>query len=239
MEIEDQIPATLASSSSTNNVPLPTLAFYFCIPSNEQLLGYWDTVADRLFKIRNCMNIEGAVRQLPLFEPPIDPALLVAATAAGVDLSSVLNDLYAPLSNYRFAFMSQKAVEFCNDARSLGGALLAALANEDAEELALLRATDEKQVVESIQQIRENHVDEANQTLESLLQGRGISEARQTHYQQLLSSGLNAQEALNLVRLSTAHQLQSKAQLYEIGAAANFLIPDVSASISVPPWADR
>ena len=235
VEIEDQIPATLTSSSSTSNVPLPALAFYFCIPNNEQLLGYWDTVADRLFKIRNCMNIEGVVRQLPLFEPPIDPALLVAATAAGVDLSSVLNDLYAPLSNYRFAFMSQKAVEFCNDARSLGGALLAALANEDAEELALLRATHEKQVVESIQQIRENQVDEANQTLESLLQGRGISEARQAHYQQLLSSGLNAQEALNLVRLSTAHQLQSKAQLYEIGAAASFLIPDVSASISIPP----
>ena len=35
------------------------------------------TVADRLFKIRHCMNIQGVVRQLPLFEPPIDPALLV------------------------------------------------------------------------------------------------------------------------------------------------------------------
>jgi hypothetical protein len=34
-------------------------AFYFCIPKNEKLLGYWDTVEDRLFKIRNCMNIEG------------------------------------------------------------------------------------------------------------------------------------------------------------------------------------
>jgi hypothetical protein len=49
-------------------------------------------VADRLFKIRNCRDISGRVRQLPLFEPPIDPALLVRATAAGVDLDSVLND---------------------------------------------------------------------------------------------------------------------------------------------------
>ena len=30
-------PAALTSSSSTSNVPLPTLAFYFCIPNNEQL----------------------------------------------------------------------------------------------------------------------------------------------------------------------------------------------------------
>ena len=29
----------------------------------------WDTVADRLFKIRNCMNIEGVVRSLALFQP--------------------------------------------------------------------------------------------------------------------------------------------------------------------------
>ena len=41
------------------------------MPQNDKLLGYWDTVADRLFKIRHCMNIEGVVRQLPLFEPPI------------------------------------------------------------------------------------------------------------------------------------------------------------------------
>ena len=32
--------------------------------ANDKLLGYWDTVADRLFKIRHCMNIEGQVRQL-------------------------------------------------------------------------------------------------------------------------------------------------------------------------------
>jgi hypothetical protein len=34
----------------------------FCLPHNEMLYGYWDTVADRLFKIRHCMNIEGQVR---------------------------------------------------------------------------------------------------------------------------------------------------------------------------------
>ena len=57
---------------------------------NDNLLRYWDIVQDRLFKIRHCMNIEGVVRQLPLFEPPIDPALLVKVAAAGIDLSSVL-----------------------------------------------------------------------------------------------------------------------------------------------------
>src|SRR5207245_3639732 len=46
---------------------------YFGIPANDMLLSYWDTVADRLFKVRHCMHIEGAVQQLPLFEPRIVP----------------------------------------------------------------------------------------------------------------------------------------------------------------------
>ena len=48
-------------------------SLYFCIPQNTKLLAYWDTVADRLFKIRNSENIQGMVQQLPLFDPPLDP----------------------------------------------------------------------------------------------------------------------------------------------------------------------
>ena len=68
------------------NSPIRRRLLYFCVPENDKLLGYWDTVGDRLFKIRHCMNIEGQVRQLPLFEPPIDPALLVRARAAGLSI---------------------------------------------------------------------------------------------------------------------------------------------------------
>jgi hypothetical protein len=35
---------------------------YFCIPQNDKMLGYWDTVADRLYNIRHCMNIKGVRR---------------------------------------------------------------------------------------------------------------------------------------------------------------------------------
>ena len=63
--------------SNDGNEPLPKISTeYFCIPNNDFIFKYWDTVEDRLFKIRRCMNIEGIVRQLPLFEPPIDPATI-------------------------------------------------------------------------------------------------------------------------------------------------------------------
>ena len=64
---------------------------YFCVPRNDKLLGYWDTVADRLFKIRNSLNMQGVFRQLPLFDPPIDPAMLARAAAAGLDVAAVVS----------------------------------------------------------------------------------------------------------------------------------------------------
>ena len=114
---------------------------YFCIPLNSDILQYWDTVADRLFKIRNCMNIEGVVRELPLFEPPINPALLVRAAALGLDLSSVLSDINSPAPYYRFGYMLPKALELTSELKSLGGSLLGALEKKDGEALAALRAS--------------------------------------------------------------------------------------------------
>lgn len=136
--IEDTLLPITVVPSTTANEPIPKVeTFYFSIPSNDYLVKYWDTVEDRLFKIRHCMNIEGVIQQLPLFEPPIDPALLVKAAPAGIDLSSVLNGISAPTPRYRFKVVMQKAIEFCNEVKLLGEKLLSALEKKDAEELAL------------------------------------------------------------------------------------------------------
>ena len=216
--------------------PLPEVStLYFCVPKNNELNAYWDTVADRLFKIRNCMNIEGVVRELPLFEPPINPMLLVQAAAAGIDISSVLSDLYAPLPCYRFQFTLQKAMEFCADVRSLGGELLSALEKQDAEALAILRASQELQLLESVKETREQQIDEAQETLESLQESRKIAETRLSYYQGLLDSGLNPQEQLNLLHLTMAHAFESSAGEYELRASRNYRIPDVSLSFKILP----
>ncbi len=146
--------------------PLPML--YFCIPHNDKLLGYWDTVADRLFKIRHCMNIEGVVRQLALFEPPIDPGALVKAVAGRRRHRRALADLNAPLPLYRFNVLLQKANEVCNDVKALGAALLAALEKKDAEALALLRQGQEIRVLEAVKALREKQIEEAKENLEAL-----------------------------------------------------------------------
>ncbi|HLQ25409.1 MAG TPA: IPT/TIG domain-containing protein [Acidiferrobacterales bacterium] len=207
-------------------------SFYFCIPPNDQLLGYWDTVADRLFKIRHCMNIRGQVEQLPLFAPPISPALLVQAAAAGVDLSSVLNDINVPPPNYRFTFTLQKALELCSELKSLGGALLSALEKNDAEALSLLRATQEKSVLQAVLQIKQSQIDEANKNLAGLLASYAVTQSRQAYYQQLINTGLSGFENTHVSELKEAQTFQGASQIVEIASSVAALIPDFTLGAS-------
>ncbi len=184
--VEDTLLPITVIPSSSGSEPIPKLEiFYFCIPNNDFLTKYWDTVEDRLFKIRHCMNIQGVVRQLPLFEPPIDPALLVKAAAAGMDLSSVLNDLSAPTPYYRFRIVAQKAIEFCNEVKILGEKLLSALEKKDAEKLSLLRSQHEIQLLEAVKEIRKKQIDEAVETIGSLNKAFDLADARKTYYKEL------------------------------------------------------
>jgi hypothetical protein len=178
--------APTGPNTQTNGLLGLGSTLFFCIPQNEKLLGYWDTVADRLFKIRHCMNIAGVVRQLPLSEPPIDPALLVQAAAAGLDIGSVLSDINSPLPCYRFTYTLQKAMELCAELKSLGGALLSALEKKDAEDLAAKRAHHETQLLGLIKAVKEQQRDEALASADALTKSRDIAVGRYNYYQALL-----------------------------------------------------
>lgn len=161
-------------------------ALYFCVPRNDKLLSYWDTVADRLFKIRNSLNIQGVFRQLALFEPPIDPALLARAAAAGLDVGAIVNGLNQPLPLVRFAFLIQKAAEIAQEVKSLGNQLLAAMEKEDGEALALLRAKHERAVMQMVEQVKYAQWQEAIKAREGLLQSLALAVQRYTYYERQL-----------------------------------------------------
>lgn len=161
-------------------------ALYFCVPRNDKLLGYWDTVADRLFKIRNSLNIQGVFRQLALFEPPIDPAMLARAAAAGLDVGAIINGLNQPLPLIRFQLLVQKAAEIVQEVKSLGNHLLSAMEKEDGEALALLRAKHERVVMEMVEHVRYGQLQEAIKSKESLLQSLALAVQRYSYYEKQL-----------------------------------------------------
>lgn len=232
VRIESVVPAeTSGTSDGGGESPeLLTAPYYFCIPENETLLRYWDTVADRLFNIRHCRNIEGIVRQLPLFEPRIEPGMLVRAAAAGVDISSILNDVSASLPHYRFRVMAQKATELCADLKSLGSSLLSALEKRDAEALALLRSGHEIRLLEAVKQVRERQIKEAKETLEGLQLSRKVTEIRRDYYRDIKQ--ITENEQLQLDQLKSAHEWQTTGQIADIAATTLPLIGDFDVGVS-------
>ncbi|HEU4932633.1 MAG TPA: neuraminidase-like domain-containing protein, partial [Pyrinomonadaceae bacterium] len=184
VEIEGFVSPSVIPPADDSGDGMPLMPF-FGIPGNDKLLGYWKTVADRLFKIRHCQNIDGIVRSLPTFESPIDPALLVKAAGVGVDVASALSDINVALPHYRFNVMLQKATELCGEVKSLGGALLSALEKRDAEEMALLRSTHEMKVLNAVRAIKEKQLQEATATREGLDRTKELTTIRRDYYRDI------------------------------------------------------
>jgi|GEM_PF-402301 len=229
IQIENYIPALPEDGIEGDSLaPIPTL--YFCIPQNDKILSYWDTVADRLYKIRNCMNIEGVVRQLSLFEPEIDPGALVKAIAGGMDLSSALADLNAPLPYYRFNILLQKANEVCNDVKALGSALLSALEKKDAEKLSLLRQGHEYKLLEAIKTVRELQIEEAKKNLDGLKESKELTKIKIKYYGSKEFMNVGEIVASTLSGLSIVSH--TAGTIADVLAGVMFLIPDLKVGAS-------
>jgi hypothetical protein len=215
-------------SADTSVAPAPTTYkhTYFCIPPNEKLLSYWDVVADRLWKIRHCQNIEGVERELALFSPPIDPALLVRASAMGVDISTVLQDLNAANPRHRFAVLHARAVEMARSVVSLAGELLSAREKGDAEAMNRLRQTHEVALLSNLRESRRRQVTEAQNNLVALQRTRATVDARRVYYATLQPR--IPQETRYTEMTRRALQMAMRAQDANRAAQQSAFLPDFS-----------
>ena len=131
-------------------------------------------------------------RRLALFEPEIDPALLVEAEAMGLSLDSLLDDSASPTPNYRFNYLLQKAYAFASETKALGAAFLAATEKGDAEALGRLRAEHEVTFAAMVLDVRHQQLAEANAALDGLEQSRKGPVNRLRHYLQLIGADLSS-----------------------------------------------
>ena len=217
---------------------------YFCIPENPEMDKLWDKVDDRLYKIRNCMNIKGVVRQLPLFEPPIDPAMLVRAAAAGADLSSVIASLNAPPPAYRFTFLVRRAKHLAQQLRNFGADMLSVLEKKDAESLALLKQENETRLLKAMQDIHKVRVKQVEEEIAWLAFQREEIDVRLQHLmlaaQELMTDQEKAQqEAMTqaMITAGVAEGIELVAKVlyaipeFQTGAAGGFSSPFVTAQL--------
>jgi hypothetical protein len=169
----------------------------FAIPDNPNLIALGSTIDDRLFKIRNSQDINGVFRELPLFDPPIDPALLVQAVAQGVSISSVLQDLNGPMPNYRFQYLLSKALDLASDVKAFGSALLSTREKIDFENLSLLRAKHDTTSSTLLMDMKKLALDEANSTLAALQYSRNAPVSRLGYYLQQIGADLSGIPTVN------------------------------------------
>ena len=228
IELENILPDLSVLPESGAELPAPSITLsvlYFCVPANEKMFEYWDRVADRLFKIRNCQNIDGVERSLALFAPPIDPGMLVRAAASGLDISSIIAGLNAPTPYYRFNVLSQKATELAQEVRGLGNSLLQVLEKKDAEAMSLLRSELELKVLNAVKDMKLLQINEAKEQIEILNRTKAVTEERQTYYSKI--EKIISKEQLNLDKLSESQDYQFASQIVRTVAGALRLIPEM------------
>lgn len=201
----------------------------FCVPENSDLRAYWDRVENRLYKIRNCMDITGARRQLSLFAPEIDPRLLVRARAAGLSLEDVLNVTRGNVPPYRFIFLIEKGKQYASTVQGLGSALLSALEKKDAEELNRLRTVHEQNLLKLRKRVQELEIEAAEDTLASLERQRDTVEFRKNYYESLVQTGLLPWERTQQISRHTASGLHGVEAILGYLAGTLALVPQVGA----------
>jgi hypothetical protein len=205
----------------------------FCIPGNERMLAYWDRVADRLHKLRNCMDIEGVPRQLPLFAPPIDPGLLVGGRAAGLSLDDILAAAAGSLPPYRFRYLVDKARGYAATVQGFGAALLAALEKRDAEALAKLRNTHQKNILRLTTEVRRNELKAAEESVEIVRRKQAAAQYRIEYYGGLLASGLSVWEIAQYASRVTASVIKGVETIFNTAASISLLIPEVGSPFAM------
>ena len=205
----------------------------FCVPENDALKGYWDRVEDRLFKIRNCMNIDGIKRPLALFAPRIDPLLLVRARAAGLSIDDVVGAGAGELPPFRFRYLLERARSAVGMAKSMGDAMQRALTSKDAEELSQIRNTQQANILSMGKELKVIEIDNAQQAIDELGARKALVQARRDHYIELIGEGdLDAESVQKVARVTSgALKLVSTGLTAASGFAS--LVPDVGAPTTI------
>lgn len=205
----------------------------FCVPENQTLLQYWDRVEDRLFKIHHCMNISGMRRQLALFQPPIDPMMLVRARAAGLTLEDVLGNGNGSIPAYRFTYLIEKAKQYAQTVQSFGAALLNALEKRDIEELTLLRTVHERNILTMTKEIKKRQIQEAQYQYQGVVESKLNVQNRVNYYQGLIHAGLTNWETTQQISKHTASVLQIGDGILRLYAGISYLIPQIGSPFAM------
>ncbi|KAI8182565.1 hypothetical protein K4K51_000881 [Colletotrichum sp. SAR 10_75] len=148
---------------------------YFGFQANPEFGKLRSLIDDRLFKVRHSVDINGNVRRLSLWDPPLDVGALVsAATGAGSfgdllqqsnSMSLLVSGLGQVLPRQRFTYLLHKTFELCEKLRRTAGSLLSTMEKKDGEALQLLRSEQDTRLQRIMTEMKVSQKTEAERRL--------------------------------------------------------------------------
>lgn len=197
---------------------IPLINYNFCMPQNPVYEGLKLKGHLELYKIFNCRNIAGMVRELDSFAAATDSSTGMPIIGASGNLIVPGLANFSP-SQYRFRVVLERAKQVAQQAQQMESLFLAALEKEDAENYGRLRASQDLQTAKATVKLQDLRIAQANN--EKTMANLQLSKVNfvQGYYNNLISSGLSAYEISSLLSLQASAIYQGAASLLHIAAA--------------------
>ncbi|MFN0200978.1 MAG: hypothetical protein ACKVTZ_05630, partial [Bacteroidia bacterium] len=187
----------------------------------------WDTVQDRLYKLRNGLNINGEKQSPSMYGSPIDPArLLLAAQNGGINPYDV-SSLQAKIPVYRFRELAQHTEATINVVQNFGAQLYSALIQKDGEQLQILQATHQMNMLIFVNQVYQYQIEEAKTEIDILQTSLNTTQKQLAHYDNLITIGLLPIESSNITMQNATASLQEAAAVARGISIAGHLLPNI------------
>lgn len=205
----------------------PLLNYEFCMPTNPvyeslELKGNLE-----LYKIHNCRNIAGMVRNLEVFSAPTEGASGIPVIGTNGNLTVPGTSVYTP-SQYRFKVLIERAKQIVQQAQQLESLFLAAIEKEGAENYGQFQAKQGIETAKATVKLQDIRISQANseKSLAQLQQGK--SHVMIQHFQKLIDQGLTRFELDSISSLRNVEDLQ-------YASAASYALAAARQTISVNP----
>lgn len=206
---------------------------YFNVPENDELTKYWDIVEDRLYKLRNSLDINGNPRTVPLYGTPVSPLALAKKSYVAQGMMAPAGygtGMYYP---YRFGFLAEQAKGLANVLVSVGSQMLSVMEKKDSESYMAMLSANEKTLLDMAVQMKENQIKEQEAELKSLKNSLESAQHRLQYYEQLITQDLSEGERKSLTASDTAFALSTAANAMKMSAGAAHALPQVGSPFAM------
>lgn len=231
--LEKLQPVRNSGEKLNEEIPYNDVPAFFGVPENKMLMGYWDLVEDRLYKIRNSMDINGVLRSLKLFEDPADPLQFIRMAAFSNNTSIPFKANAQAAGSYRFSVLIEHAKNLTNGLMQLGSSLLAALEKYDAEKLMIISNTQEQSLLDMAVSVKENQIEDAAAARESLkisLQSAGY---RKNYYKSNAAEFMSAGEIVSFASLTVSSIMHQVGGVMKMAGGISKLIPQAGSPFAM------